>query len=50
MTPAFTFAVEMVALTMPAIGMVAVPVNVASLMGAFNKFNESSAFLRFRIS
>jgi hypothetical protein len=50
MTPSVTLAVAMIAVSIMATGMMAVPVNVASLMGAFNKFNESSAFLRFTIS
>lgn len=48
--PFVILAVDMLALVMVAVGMVVVPVNVASFTGAFNKFNESSAFLRSRIS
>lgn len=33
-----------------AFGMVAVPVNVGSFIGAFNRFNEASATIRFVIS
>jgi hypothetical protein len=43
-------AVAMLAMAISAVGILAVPVSVASLMGAFNKFKESSAFLRSRIS
>ena len=35
---------------MDAFGMVATPVNVGLSIGAFNRFNESSAFLRSIIS
>ena len=45
-----TVAVEIAAAEMDALGMVATPVNVGFAMGAFNRFSESSAFLRSVIS
>ena len=45
-----TVALEIAAAEMDALGMVATPVNVGFAMGAFNRFNESSAFLRSVIS
>lgn len=49
-TARVTLAAAMVALAMLATGMVTVPVKVASLMGAFSRFKESSAVFRSVIS
>uniref|UniRef100_A0A6C0I645 Uncharacterized protein n=1 Tax=viral metagenome TaxID=1070528 RepID=A0A6C0I645_9ZZZZ len=45
-----TFAVEMVAFVMLAVGKTAVPVNVASFIVALSRCNGSSAFFRSVIS